>query len=194
MLLFQNLSLTNFLNGGAQPRAGNRHKGRNPLSNTYPCGDGQWLILSGIQADRYWPGFCRALGRLEWLDEPRYATMALRQEHCAEVVSAVEEVFKTQPRAHWLERLREAGVPCGPIQDYAQLCEDPQVVANGYLTRIPTDFGKSFGVTASPMRYSATPVRPPALAPELGQHTEEVLLEVGYDWDQIARLREAGAI
>jgi CoA:oxalate CoA-transferase len=166
MILFQNLSLTNFLNGGAQPRGGNRYAQRNPLSNTYPCGDGQWLILSGLQADRYW----------------------------AEIVRALEAVFQTQPRAYWLERLREAGVPCGPVQDYAQLCADPQVVANGYLTRIPTDFGKSVGVTVSPVRYSATPVRPPTLAPELGQHTEEILLELGYDWDEITRLREAGAI
>jgi crotonobetainyl-CoA:carnitine CoA-transferase CaiB-like acyl-CoA transferase len=194
MILFQNLSLTSVLNGGAQVRAGGRHKARNPLSTTYPCADDKWLILAALQGDRYWPDFCRVLGRPDWRDDPRYATMAARQENVAEVVDMIEAEFRRRPRAEWLRCLAEAGIPAGPVQDYHQLQEDPQVVANRYLTAIPTDFGKSFGVTMNPVRYSATPVRTPELAPELGQHTEEVLIELGYDWDQISALREAGAI
>jgi crotonobetainyl-CoA:carnitine CoA-transferase CaiB-like acyl-CoA transferase len=194
MLMFQNLGLHAFLNVGTHPRGVERYKVRNPLWNTYPCGDGLWMAFSMSQADRFWPAFCRAIGREEWLDEPRYASMARREQCAPELIGALDRQFATQPRAHWLERFARAGLLAGPVQDYHQLREDPQVAANGYLARIPSDFGREVHTVANPVRYGETPVVPPAHAPELGQHTEELLLELGYDWEQIGALRSAGAI
>jgi formyl-CoA transferase len=80
------------------------------------------------------------------------------------------------------------------VDDYARASENPQVTINGYLTEVDHPAGGTARVVGSPIRLSDTPARPSAAAPELGQHTEEVLLELGYDWDRIAALRETGAI
>lgn len=194
VIMFENLGLHAFLNTGVHPKGWNRREVRNPLWNTYPCGDGKWMAFAMSQGDRFWPEFCHAIGRADWLEEPRYATMALRQLCAPEIIGLMDDYFRTQSRAHWLERLGKAGLLAGPVQDFFQLREDPQVIENGYLTETSSDFGTAVPVVANPVRYSATPVVEPALAPELGQHTEELLLELGYGWDQISQLREAGAI
>jgi crotonobetainyl-CoA:carnitine CoA-transferase CaiB-like acyl-CoA transferase len=121
--------------------------------------------------------------------------MALRTDHCQELIAELDAHFLTRPRAEWLDRMGAAGLSAGPLQDYAQLREDPQVIANGYLTEIPMDGGTPpMPVVANPVRYSNTPVVPPALAPEFAQHTEEVLLDIGFAWEEIGALRDAGII
>ncbi|HEX2171687.1 MAG TPA: CoA transferase [Dehalococcoidia bacterium] len=194
MIMVQNNSLHTFLHTGAVGGRLDRQTARNPLWNTYRCGDGLWMVLCMSQADRFWPKFCEVVERPDWFADPRYATLAGRTEHAPELIAELDDHFRTRPRAEWLERLGPAGLSAGPLQDYQQLREDPQVIANGYLTEIPIDSGPPMPVVANPVRYSATPVVPPALAPEHGQHTEEVLLEIGYDWDEIGALRQAGAI
>jgi crotonobetainyl-CoA:carnitine CoA-transferase CaiB-like acyl-CoA transferase len=194
VVMFENLGLQSFLNTGAHPRGIDRRNVRNPLWNTYPCGDGRWMAFAMSQGDRFWPPFCRAVEREDWLEEPRYRTMALRTDCAGELIAEMDAHFRTQPRDYWLERLGKAGLLAGPVNDFHGLREDPQVIANGYLAEIPGDFGQVVHAVANPVRYSATPVRRPAHAPELGQHTEEILLELGYDWDRIAALRERGAI
>ena len=194
MIMVQNNSLQTYLLTGTVGGPLDRQTARNPLWNTYLCADGLWLVLCMSQADRFWPKFCQVVERPDWLADPRYATLAGRTDYAAELIADMDAHFRTRPRAEWLERLGQAGLNAGPLQDYAQLREDPQVSANGYLTEIPVDSGAPMPVVANPVRYGTTPVVPPALAPEFGQHTEEVLLELGYDWDQIGALREVGAI
>jgi len=194
VVLLQNTSLQRFLLTGAAPDRWDRRAARNPLWNTYRCGDGRWLVLAMSQADRFWPAFCAAVGRPDWLADPRYAGMAGREAGAAELVAEMDAHFLTRPRHHWLARLTAAELLAGPVHEYPELVADPQVVANGYLAEIPADFGETVPVVANPVRYGATPVTKPGRAPELGQHTEEVLLELGYEWSEIGALRRAGAI
>jgi crotonobetainyl-CoA:carnitine CoA-transferase CaiB-like acyl-CoA transferase len=194
LVMLQNLALHHhLLVGESRVHPGRRHV-RNPLWNTYCCGDGLWLVLGMSRADRFWPAFCEAVERPDWLAEPRYATMALREQCAAELIAEMDAHFASRPRVHWLDRLRRAELLAGPVQDFEQLRADPQVLANKYITDMAVDFGETVQVAANPVWYSQTPVTPPGRAPELGQHTEEVLLELGYDWDQIGALRRAGAI
>lgn len=194
MLLLQNLGLTAFLNSGEPLPKVDRKTAANPLWNTYPCADERWLSLAMNQGDRFWSPFCRAIGREDLLDEPRYATMALRETCAAELIAELDRHFRTRPRADWLARFAEAGLTAAPVQDYFELAQDPQVTANGYFAKIAAGPNRTVHAVANPARYSASPVTPPALAPELGQHTEEVLLELGYTWEDIGALRESGAI
>jgi crotonobetainyl-CoA:carnitine CoA-transferase CaiB-like acyl-CoA transferase len=194
MMLLQNLGLTAFLNSGEPLARVDRRTARNPLWNTYPCADGRWLALGMSQGDRFWAPFCRAVGREDLIAEPRYATMALRETCAAELVAELDRHFRTRPRAEWLARFAAAGLLAAPVQDYAELVRDPQVAANGYLAEIPAGAGRTVRAVGNPARYGASPVTPPGLAPELGQHTEEVLLELGYTWDDLTALRESGAL
>jgi crotonobetainyl-CoA:carnitine CoA-transferase CaiB-like acyl-CoA transferase len=102
-------------------------------------------------------------------------------------------VFRTRSSAEWHERLRAAGQRFAPVRTYDEVAADPQVLLNGYIVAVDhPEYGPTHMV-GSPVRMSDTPATPSPVAPELGQHTEEVLLEIGYGWDDIERLRGAGA-
>ena len=196
MSFLQGLSLSSrCMNGFAFPRMA-RQKSFNPLWNHYRCQDDLWLALAMLQADRYWPDFCRALERPDLVDDPRFADMAARSQNSEEAVAILDAAFASRPRAEWLETLRKGGDFIFTIVNSVQdLPDDPQIQANGYVV----DFEHpAFGTTqyvGIPVGLSETPgsVREPA--PELGQHTEIVLNGLlGYDWEEIAGLRERGVI
>jgi formyl-CoA transferase len=107
----------------------------------------------------------------------------------AELFPLLDEAFATATTAEWIERLRAVGIRCAPVHDHGEVVADPNVWANGYLVNVD-----GVDVVAAPVAFSATPARTSSDAPELGQHTEEVLLDLGYTWDDIARLQEANAI
>jgi formyl-CoA transferase len=101
----------------------------------------------------------------------------------------LDEAFAAATTAEWCDRLRAANIRCAPVRDHGEVVADPNVWANGYLVNVD-----GVDVVAAPVAFSATPARTSATAPELGQHTEEVMLELGYTWDDIARLQAAKAI
>ena len=102
--------------------------------------------------------------------------------------------FRRQTVYHWLEALSDLDVACGPVQTYDQVVEDPQLLVNDYITDIDDPNHGRLRIVNTPIAYSVTPVNPQGPPPELGQHTEEVLLEMGYDWPRILELRDTGAI
>ena len=106
----------------------------------------------------------------------------------------LKEIFLTRTRSEWIKTFHEAGMEqCGPVQDYEDLTTDPQVLANDYIVEVEDANGEKIKVPGIMVKLSKTPGKVRFLAPELGQHTEEVLIEVGgYTWDDLARLREAG--
>jgi len=181
--------------GRALPRMARRYA-TNPLWNHYRCSDGQWLALAMLQADRYWPTFCVALGIPDAATDERFSTMMNRMMNAGDCVALLDATFATKTRAAWLEILRQGGDFIVTIVNTVdELPDDPQMQVNGYVT---TFEHPSFGptqVVGVPVGLSDTPGTLRRPAPEFGQHTEEVLIEVlGYSWDDIGRLREGEVI
>jgi len=166
----------------------------NPIWNTYRCADGAWLMLVMPQPDAYWPKVCAATGRPELAGDPRYDSLEGRSSHSRELVQILQEAFASAPRAEWGRRLDEHGVIWAPVQTMAEVVDDPQVQANRYFTTIDHPSLGSIETVDSPFRFGRSRVTARGPAPEIGQHTEEVLLEAGYTWEGIAALREAGAL
>ena len=196
MSFLQGLSLScKLMAGFAFPRTF-RARAPNPPWNHYRCADDRWLALGMLQADRYWKNLCRALGRPELGDDPRFADFRKRTENAQACVAILDEIFAAKPRAEWMAILRAGGdFIFTVVNSVDDLPDDPQMRANGYIVDLDhPQFGKT-PVVGIPVRLSETPgsVREPA--PELGQHTEILLSELlGYDWDRIAALRERGVI
>jgi crotonobetainyl-CoA:carnitine CoA-transferase CaiB-like acyl-CoA transferase len=164
----------------------------NPLVGIYTTGDKRMVMLNMLQGDRYWPAFCRALDREDLIDDPRYATFEARADHRAELGALIREAFASQPLAHWAQRLAREECVWTAVQTPLESAQDPQTVANGYLPTHPS--APEGRLVASPVQYNDGMLEVRSGAPELGQHTEEVLQELGMDWDEISRLKEEGVI
>jgi len=173
-------------------------RARNPLANHYRCKDGKWIMLAEPQADRFWSQFCRAMGLEELEHDPRFATaLGGRREHYAELIEILDQVFATRTRDEWIKRFEEMGVEFAysPILDYYEVVEDPQVLENNYIVDFEHPTLGRVKFVNLPIEFSETPAGPVSAAPELGQHTEEVLTELlGYSWEEVAELKEEGAI
>ena len=162
-----------------------------PLWNLYHCKDDKWISLAMIQADRFWPKFCEILGLQELEKDPRFANQEVRAQNIDEIMPRVREVFHTRTRDEWVQIFNQAELVASPVNNYADVAEDPQVKANDYVVEINDPVWGKIRVPGIPVKLSKTPGKITRLAPELGQHTEEVLMEVlGYTWDDITELRE----
>ena len=179
---------------GAETEAWGRSSPPNPLINCYRCGDGEWLWMLGLEADRHWPNVVQALDRPDWLDEPRYADILLRLEHAAALTAEMDAVMATRTRAEWGEIFDAGGVWWAPVQSTLEFRSDPQARAAGCWVEVPGHDGGTTEMVATPVDFSESAWEPSGPPPELGQHTELVLLEHGYDWDDIERLKQAGVI
>ena len=173
-----------------------RTRAGNVLWNYYRCKDDKWLAFSMSQGDRYWPTFCRALGREDLVAHERFGSMAARNANREELIGILDGEFITATRAEWEERLDAAGdLIWERVQSIMDLPEDPQVVENDYLV----DFEHAtLGATKwhqTPIAYGETPVGTQRLAPAHGEHTEVVLMDVlGYGWGELEGLKGAGVI
>ena len=166
---------------------------RNPLSNNYKTKDGRWIALVVIQPDPHWESFCRHVDHPEWIADPRFADFHARAAHNGELVDLLDEVFASRTVDEWRERLATFSGVWAVNQSAQEVLTDPQVLANGYL-QPGLDPSPPLQVIASPAQFDRRPLGPVRRAPECGQHTEELLLESGYSWDQIIAMKEAGAI
>ena len=166
----------------------------NPLGNHYQAGDGRWLQLIMPQADRYWASFCQAIGRQELEQDPRFSSLEKRRENSPALIAILDEVFATKTRPEWGGLLDAHGCVWGVVQTVREIASDPQVLENQFLTPVEHPRLGKIRLVSSPGRFSETPSAIRAPAPEAGQHTEEVLVELGYSWEDIAQLKDAGAI
>jgi len=166
----------------------------NPLWNHYKAKDDKWFHLVMLQADRYWPEFCQAIERPDWLTDERYATVFTRAQHSLELIALLDQIFATRPRAEWAERFDRGNLVWGPVQSIADVVYDPQARAVGAFEKVPHRSGEEIELVRSPVEFGHTPASIRRTAPELGEHTEEVLLEHGYSWEDIAALKQKGAI
>ncbi len=170
-----------------------RHAIPNPVVNCYRSGDGRWFWLLGLQGDRHWPDLVAALDRPELLTDARFVNIKTRRANAAACVALLDELFAAQPMAYWAEALDRAGMWWAPVQTVSEMIDDPQARASGAFVQAQVPEGLA-DMVASPAEFGSMPGAPPTMAPEFGQHTEEILLELGYDWERIAALRDAGAI
>ena len=196
MTFLQGLSVSMKLMAGiAMPRTF-RAKPGNPLWNQYRCADDQWLALAMLQADRYWPDFARVIGHPELTEDERFADMTARTIHAEECVAIIDAAFASQPRAEWLRRLKEdAGdFIYTVVNSVEDLPEYPQVIANDYIVEMDHPQHGPTKMVGVPVGLSETPGSLRRAAPELGQDTELVLMDVlGWDWDRIEALRNKEA-
>ncbi|GLH33856.1 CaiB/BaiF CoA transferase family protein [Pseudomonas putida] len=183
----------NYLTTGNPPRRlGNAHPNIVPYQD-FPTADGDFILTVGN--DGQFRKFAEVAGQPQWADDPRFATNKLRVANRAELIPLIRQatVFKTT--AEWVSQLEAAGVPCGPINDLAQMFQDPQVLARGLAVSMPHALAGSVPQVASPIRLSETPVEYRRAPPLLGEHTEAVLGDVlGLDGDALGRLRSAGVL
>jgi crotonobetainyl-CoA:carnitine CoA-transferase CaiB-like acyl-CoA transferase len=177
--------------GGFSPAAGAAFI--NPLVGVYRAKGGGSAMLTMLQGHVYWADTVQHLGRPELAEDPRFATPEAFAEHSDEARAVLQEMFETATLEEWRERLAEMKGQWGPFQTLDQIPSDPQVQANGYLAEVDAGDGTTFGLVTNPVQFDE---EPPVLrkGPEHAQHTEDVLLELGLDWDRIAELKGAGAI
>jgi crotonobetainyl-CoA:carnitine CoA-transferase CaiB-like acyl-CoA transferase len=166
----------------------------NPLVAVYTTRDGRQLYLGGIQTEGHFENFCEVVDRRDLLDDPRFATGSARLAHAAECVVVLDEIFGRRTLAEWTQQLTKLTTPWMVVQTAAEASRDPQVVANDMVVDVAVDGARrTFPLVASPAQFDGLP---PTLtrAPEHGQHTEEVLEELGRSWDEIAELKQRGAV
>lgn len=183
----------NYLTTGTPPRRlGNAHPNIVPYQD-FPTADGDFILTVGN--DSQFRKFAEVAGQPQWADDPRFVTNKQRVAHRAELIPLIRQatVFKTT--AQWVAALELAGVPCGPINDVAQVFADPQVQARGLKVELPHSLGGVVPQVASPIRLSETPVEYRRAPPLLGEHTEDILTRVlGLQEAEVAALREIGVL
>lgn len=193
MMMLQGLSVSSKLMMGFPLGRQFRSHAGNPLWNHYRCQDDKWIALGMLQPDRYWADLCDALGRPELATDERFAVLTARAQNAQACVAELDAVFATRPRDEWMKALdAHAGdfiyTVVNAVDD---LPNDPQARANDYVVDFEHPQHGTTQVLGLPVRLSETPGQIREPAPEFGQHTEEVLLDVlGYDWDKITALRE----
>ncbi len=182
----------NYLVSGKVPkRNGNAHPNIQP-QDVYHCSDGDVILVVGN--DSQFAKLCESLGHPEWAQSDRFAVNAQRVRHIETLSALLQAEFGKRTRKELIDTLDRAGVPCGPINSVADVFEDPQVLARGMLRDVPHPSGVNVPQVASPMRFSDHPLPDREAPPLLGQHSAEILAEIGYDAAAIAGLQAAGAI
>ncbi|MFA4836274.1 MAG: CoA transferase, partial [Dehalococcoidia bacterium] len=174
------------LTGNAPPRLSRAQGIVGGLSMIFKAED-DWLALAGVR-DQRWPAFCRVLGIEHLKDDPSFATANDRNANRDELVAVLDQVFLTKPRSEWLKLLEEADQIVAPVNSYDEVATDPQVLANEYICEIADPKRGLTKLTGIPVKLSKTPGKIRSLSPELGEHTNDILLSLGYSWDEIARL------
>ena len=170
-----------------------RHQPRSALANQYKTADGRWIQLTIVREDKLWPPLCRALKRPDLIADPRFDTTDKRRARAPELAAILDPIFAAQPWLEWRRRLREGEITFGLLGVLRDVPDDEQAVANGSV--VPTKVEEMPTTLSAPIRlsFAATPADP-GPGPGLGQHTDEVLGELGYSDGEIARLRAAGAL
>ena len=156
------------------------------------CSDG--YITLGAANDRLFRRLCELLGHAEWADHPDYATDAGRVRHRVALITQIEAITATAPRRHWLSVLDERNIPCGPINTYEEVMNDPQIQARQMVVDTDHPTLGRIRTLGTPLKMSATPLETGRRAPLFGEHTAEVLQEAGFTLEEIAELGRVGAV
>ena len=179
---------------GVKTRPYDRFHAPNPIINCFRTKDGRWIWLLLLQGDRHWPDLLRALGREDMGEDERWKNITARREHAEELVHALDEEFAKRTLEEWGPILDRENVWYAQVNTISEALQDPVAKASGAFAEVKGADGESVPMVNSTVDFYGTPAAPRGLPPELGQHTEEVLLEMGFDWEKIIELKTAGAI
>jgi len=170
-----------------------RHQMIVPTANRYPCGDGKWVVLNMPEAAA-WPNFCRAIGREDWLADERLQSVRGRFLNMSELVEGIDDALSRKGRDEWGEIFDESGIIWGPVLGLHEVVEDPQAQAIGLFPELPSDQIGTYRTVSSPIRFETAEVRPRGPAPTLGQHSREILSELGLSAPEVDELIDAGVV
>ncbi len=182
----EGMAAQTFISSGAQPP---RAKSRDLIFET---ADG--YITAGANSNAEWQGLARALGRPEWIEDPRFNTVAARIKNVGERLELTAEIFATKSSAEWLSRLEANDVPCAPVLSREEVLRDPQVIANELIVESEHPHAGRMRQPRPAARFEATPAGLHRPAPLLGEHTEEILRELGISAEAAADLRSSGVV
>ncbi|MET0196596.1 MAG: CoA transferase [Rhodococcus fascians] len=168
--------------------------GINPLIQTYRTSDGRWIALCFLQGDRWWPDLCRHLERPDLADDVRFAEQDARLAHGRECTDLLETIFATKTFAEWMTILDTLEGVWAPVQSAIEVAADPQALINGIVTEVAGPDGGGHFAAASPGQFDERLIGELSTSPEAWQNTEEVLLELGLDWSDIAELQASGVV
>jgi len=166
----------------------------NPAINCYRDSQDEWFWIVGLEGERHWPPLARAVGHPEWIEDPRFATLADRARNAGELIGLLDEIFSTKTREEW-GRLFDAehDLWWAPVQTVQELLADPQAHAAGGFVEVP-DGGATTMLPATPVDFGGVPCAQRCMAPAHGEHGDEILAELGRAPEQIAALRERGVL
>lgn len=186
-----NQAMNHLVSGKVPARTGNAHPNIQP-QDVYACADGAIILVVGN--DGQFAKLCQVLGCAPWADDPRFARNEQRVNHLGVLAPLLREQFSRWPRETLLAALAKAGVPSGAINDVREVFEDPQVKAREMLRHVPHPSGVDVPLVASPMRFDGLPLPIRRAPPLLGQHTDEILEELGYTPEEALHLKQTGVL
>jgi crotonobetainyl-CoA:carnitine CoA-transferase CaiB-like acyl-CoA transferase len=180
-----------FATGEIPKPLGSAHQATAPYQ-AIRSADGYFTV--GATTRRNWTAFCKAMGLEHLAEDPRFAAVSDRHKNRAELIPLIEQMTQTRPTVHWIKILQEGGVPCARIQDYSQVFNDPGLISRDYFTELPHMTLGNVRSLGNPMRFSDTPVQMKVAGPLLGQHSREVLTELGMSDREVQALIDKGVL
>jgi crotonobetainyl-CoA:carnitine CoA-transferase CaiB-like acyl-CoA transferase len=191
-LLYFNILIA-YMAGFEVPR--HKRSTEHPMRNYYQCGDKRWLMMTLTPPERHWGPLCQAIGHPELENDPRFDTDDKRLESSEQLVAIFDEAFATRPRDEWLHIFAEKDLFCCAVNSITELQDDPQVTENGYIVDFEHPTMGTIKIPGYPVHFSESWAQTTTAAPDLGEHTEEVLIELGdYSKKEVAQLREEGVV
>jgi len=166
-----------------------------PMRNYYQCSDGRWLMMTLTPQDRHWGPLCRALGHPELENDPRFNTDDKRFGNAEQLIVIFDDIFATRPRDEWLKIFGQYDLFCCGVNTIVDLQDDPQVIENGYLVDFEHPTLGKIKIPGYPVHFSEARAETISAAPELGEHTEEILTDIcDYTSDEVTQLRKEGVV